>query len=129
ERLNWMKHHIEVTNRPQFDKNRKIRIFKKLNQASNFENFLQKKYVGQKRFSIEGGEALIPALDTLISKGAELGIEEFVMGMAHRGRLNTLANIFDKRPRDIFSEFDGKQFDMDDDFDGDVKYHQGYSSP
>ena len=129
ERLNWMKHHIEVTNRPKFDKERKTRIFKKLNQASNFENFLQKKYVGQKRFSIEGGESLIPALDTLVSKGAELGIQEFVMGMAHRGRLNTLANIFDKRPRDIFSEFDGKQFDMDDDFDGDVKYHQGYSSP
>jgi len=128
-RLDWMKHHIEVSNRPKLDKARKHRIFKKLTQASAFENFLQKKYVGQKRFSIEGGETLIPALDTLISKGAELGIEEFVMGMAHRGRLNTLANIFDKRPRDIFSEFDGKQFDMDDDFDGDVKYHQGYSSP
>jgi 2-oxoglutarate dehydrogenase E1 component len=83
----------------------------------------------RKRFSIEGGEALIPALDALIQKGAELGIKEFVMGMAHRGRLNTLTNIFEKRPRDIFSEFDGKQFDMDDDFDGDVKYHQGYSSP
>ncbi len=128
-RLDWMKHHIEVSNRPKLDKARKHRIFKKLTQASAFENFLQKKYVGQKRFSIEGGETLIPALDTLISKGAELGIQEFVMGMAHRGRLNTLANIFDKRPRDIFSEFDGKQFDMDDDFDGDVKYHQGYSSP
>jgi 2-oxoglutarate dehydrogenase E1 component len=129
ERLNWVKHHIEVTNRPKLNKERKHRIYKKLSQAANFESFLQKKYVGQKRFSIEGGEALIPALDTLISKGAELGIKEFVMGMAHRGRLNTLANIFNKRPRDIFSEFDGKQFDMDDDFDGDVKYHQGYSSP
>ena len=129
ERLDWMKHHIEVKNRPVMDKTRKQRILKKLTQAAGFENFLQKKYVGQKRFSIEGGESLIPALDTLISKGAELGVKEFVMGMAHRGRLNTLANIFDKRPRDIFSEFDGKQFDMDDDFDGDVKYHQGYSSP
>jgi 2-oxoglutarate dehydrogenase E1 component len=129
ERIEWFRNRIELTNRPKFDKARKIRIFKKLNQASNFENFLQKKYVGQKRFSIEGGEALIPALDALIQKGAELGIKEFVMGMAHRGRLNTLTNVFEKRPRDIFSEFDGKQFDMDDDFDGDVKYHQGYSSP
>lgn len=87
-----------------------------------------KKYVGQKRFSVEGGEALIPALDTLIQKGAELGIEYFVMGMAHRGRLNTLTNIFEKRPQDIFSEFEGKEFDYTEDFDGDVKYHQGYTT-
>lgn len=128
ERWSWLKHNIEIENRPKFDKERKTRILQKLTEASGFESFLQKKYVGQKRFSVEGGEALIPGLDALMCKGASLGVREFVVGMAHRGRLNTLANIFYKQPRDIFSEFDGKQFDMDDSFDGDVKYHQGYSA-
>ena len=128
ERIDWLKHKIELKNRPKFDANRKMEIYKKLNQATNFEAYLGKKFVGQKRFSIEGGEALIPALDTLISKGSDLGIEYFVMGMAHRGRLNTLINIFEKRPKDIFSEFEGKEFDIDHTFDGDVKYHQGYTS-
>lgn len=128
ERLNWIKNKIELKNRPVYDADRKIEIYKKLNQASNFEAFLGKKYVGQKRFSIEGGEALIPALDILVQKGADLGIEYFVMGMSHRGRLNTLTNIFEKRPQDIFSEFEGKEFDFEDDFDGDVKYHQGYTT-
>lgn len=127
-RLDWIKNKIEISNRPKFNAERKIDIFKKLNQASSFESFLGKKYVGQKRFSVEGGEALIPALDTLIQRGAELGIEYFVMGMAHRGRLNTLTNIFEKQPQDIFSEFEGKMFDSNEDFDGDVKYHQGYTS-
>ena len=84
--------------------------------------------MGQKRFSIEGGEALIPAIDTLIHKGSEAGISYFVMGMAHRGRLNTLANVFNKKPSDIFSEFEGKEFEFDMYFDGDVKYHQGFTS-
>jgi len=128
DRVEWLKHKVELKNRPKFDANRKIEIYKKLNQATNFEAYLGKKFVGQKRFSIEGGEALIPALDTLISKGSDLGIEYFVMGMAHRGRLNTLINIFEKRPKDIFSEFEGKEFDIDHTFDGDVKYHQGYTS-
>lgn len=128
ERWAWLKHNIEIENRPKFDGARKHRILEKLTEASGFESFLQKKYVGQKRFSIEGGEALIPGLDALMCKGASLCVQEFVVGMAHRGRLNTLANIFNKQPRDIFSEFDGKQFDMDESFDGDVKYHQGYSA-
>ena len=128
DRIDWFRNKIELNNRPSFDKNRKIQIFKKLNEASGFEAFLGKKFVGQKRFSIEGGEALIPALDTLVQKGSSLGVEYFVMGMAHRGRLNTLTNIFEKRPRDIFSEFEGKQFDFEGYFDGDVKYHQGFSS-
>ena len=128
ERIDWFINKIEIANRPQFDKERKINIFKKLNQATNFEAFLGKKFVGQKRFSIEGGEALIPALDTLVHKGSDLGVEYFVMGMAHRGRLNTLTNIFAKRPRDIFSEFEGKEFDSIEYFDGDVKYHQGFTS-
>lgn len=128
ERLEWFRNSIEVKNRPQFNTERKTHIYKKLVQASNFEAFLGKKYVGQKRFSVEGGEALIPALDALVEKGSDLGVEYFVMGMAHRGRLNTLTNIFQKRPQDIFSEFEGKEFDADDAFDGDVKYHQGYTS-
>jgi 2-oxoglutarate dehydrogenase E1 component len=128
ERLNWFNNAIELKNRPKFDATRKLAIYNKLNQATNFESFLGKKFVGQKRFSIEGGEALIPALDALTLKGAELGVEYFVMGMAHRGRLNTLTNIFEKRPQDIFSEFEGKEFDSDENFDGDVKYHQGFSS-
>jgi 2-oxoglutarate dehydrogenase E1 component len=128
DRLEWLRHKIELSNRPVFDANRKKKIYEKLNQATGFEAFLGKKFVGQKRFSIEGGEGLIPALDTLVQKGAQLGVEYFVMGMAHRGRLNTLTNIFEKRPRDIFSEFEGKQFDFETHFDGDVKYHQGFTS-
>ena len=128
ERIEWLRNKIELKNRPQFDKKRKIEILKKLYQTSGFEAFLGKKFVGQKRFSIEGGEALIPALDTLVNKGSEIGVEYFVMGMAHRGRLNTLTNIFQKRPRDIFAEFEGKEFDFDSTFDGDVKYHQGFTS-
>lgn len=128
ERIDWLKNKIEVTNRPEFSKERKLKIFNKLTQASGFEAFLGKKFVGQKRFSVEGGEALIPALDTLVEKGSDLGVEYFVMGMAHRGRLNTLTNIFQKRPSDIFSEFEGKEFDFESTFDGDVKYHQGFTS-
>jgi 2-oxoglutarate dehydrogenase E1 component len=128
ERIDWFKNKIEITNRPEFNKERKLKIFNKLTQASGFEAFLGKKFVGQKRFSVEGGEALIPALDTLVEKGSDLGVEYFVMGMAHRGRLNTLTNIFQKRPRDIFSEFEGKEFDFESAFDGDVKYHQGFTS-
>jgi 2-oxoglutarate dehydrogenase E1 component len=128
ERVDWIKNKIELKNRPVIDKNRKIEIYKKLNQASSFEAFLGKKFVGQKRFSVEGGEALIPALDVLVKRGSSLGVEYFVMGMAHRGRLNTLTNIFEKRPKDIFSEFEGKEFDFESTFDGDVKYHQGFTS-
>jgi 2-oxoglutarate dehydrogenase E1 component len=88
---------------------------------------LHTKFVGEKRFSLEGCEALIPALDSVIHKGAALGIEEFVIGMAHRGRLNVLANTMQKTYEDIFTEFEGKEFE-EALFDGDVKYHQGYSS-
>ncbi len=128
EKFNWIKNKVEVKNPTPFSKEKKIEILTKLDQASSFESFLGKKYVGQKRFSIEGGEALVPAIDSLIQKGSDLGVEYFVMGMSHRGRLNTLTNIFQKRPQDIFCEFEGKEFDGADDFDGDVKYHQGYTS-
>lgn len=128
ERIDWLKSKIELKIQPEISKAKKLDIYRKLNQASSFESFLGKKFVGQKRFSIEGGEGLIPALDTLVKKGSEMGIEYFVMGMAHRGRLNTLTNIFKKRPQDIFSEFEGKEFDAETYFNGDVKYHQGYTS-
>merc|ERR1712137_674777 len=110
-----------------FTADQKKHILKKLNEAVSFETFLHTKYVGQKRFSLEGGESLIPALDAVIEKAAELGVEEFVMGMAHRGRLSTLTNIFGKSAKDIFSEFDGKDYEQEV-FDGDVKYHLGWTS-
>ena len=106
---------------------KKKHILHKLNQAVSFENFLHTKYVGQKRFSLEGGESLIPALDALVMAADARGVEEFIMGMAHRGRLNTLTNIFGKSPKDIFSEFDGKDYD-EVVFDGDVKYHMGWTA-
>ncbi len=106
----------------------KRRILEKLNGAVVFEKFLNTKYVGQKRFSLEGGESTIPALDFIINKGAELGVEEFVMGMAHRGRLNVLANILGKTYEQIFNEFEDFVIPDQSFGDGDVKYHMGYSS-
>jgi len=103
-------------------------MLNKLNEAVVFENFLGTKFLGQKRFSLEGAEALIPALDSIIQKGSELGIEEFIIGMAHRGRLNVLTNIMEKPYKEVFLEFEGKNFDEDTPFGGDVKYHLGYST-
>ena len=128
EEVEWIKNRLHQNNNtPTFDVNQKQHILHKLNQATAFESFLHTKYVGQKRFSLEGAESLIPALDALIEKGAELGVEEYVMGMAHRGRLNVLANIFNKTYKDIFSEFEGKEYE-ERLFDGDVKYHLGFTS-
>jgi 2-oxoglutarate dehydrogenase E1 component len=128
ERVSWIKNWIHQNdNYPAFDVKRKKHILHKLNEAVAFESFLNTKYVGQKRFSIEGAESLIPALDFAIVRAADLGVAEFVLGMAHRGRLNVLSNIFGKPQRDIFSEFEGKAFE-EEDFDGDVKYHLGYST-
>ncbi|RYD87712.1 MAG: 2-oxoglutarate dehydrogenase E1 component, partial [Sphingobacteriales bacterium] len=100
----------------------------KLNEAVVFENFLHTKYLGQKRFSLEGGETTIPALDAIIEKAAELGGREVVIGMAHRGRLNVLANIMGKTYQQIFSEFEGTAVPDLTMGDGDVKYHMGFSS-
>ncbi|QNJ97734.1 2-oxoglutarate dehydrogenase E1 component [Constantimarinum furrinae] len=128
EEIQWIQDKLNINdNQPKFSEAQKKHILKKLNEAVAFENFLHTKYVGQKRFSLEGGESLIPALDTLIENAAEKGVEEFVMGMAHRGRLSTLLNIFGKSAKDIFSEFDGKDYEQDI-FDGDVKYHLGWTS-
>ncbi|HEY1008962.1 MAG TPA: 2-oxoglutarate dehydrogenase E1 component [Daejeonella sp.] len=129
EKLKWFEQRMESErNTPNFSIETKKRILGKLNEAVVFENFLGTKFLGQKRFSLEGAESVIPALDSVIQKGAELGIEEFVIGMAHRGRLNVLANIMYKTYKNIFSEFEGKGFDVNTPFGGDVKYHLGYST-
>ena len=128
ERIKWIQSKLNQNdNRPNFSKDQKKHILKKLVQATNFEQFLQKKYVGQKRFSLEGGESLIPALDSIFENAAIMGVKEFVVGMAHRGRLNTLSNIFGKPAKEIFNEFDGKDYE-EQIFDGDVKYHLGWTS-
>jgi 2-oxoglutarate dehydrogenase E1 component len=113
---------------PKFDKAKKKHILSKINNAVNFESFLHTKFVGQKRFSLEGIEALIPAMDAAIEQGAFMGAEEFVIGMAHRGRLNMLVNIFGKSPENVFSEFSGTSLPDEVEGDGDVKYHLGRSA-
>lgn len=129
EEVEWLRDKIESgKNRTNFSVPQKQQILKKLNQAVVFEQFLDKKYVGQKRFSLQGAEVLIPALDSVVERGAALGVDEFIFGMAHRGRLNVLANIFYKTYKEIFAEFESKDFaDEELSFDGDVKYHLGYT--
>lgn len=126
EVIKWLQDKLNVNdNQPNFSTEKKKYILSKLNQAVTFENFLQTKYVGQKRFSLEGGESLIPALSNVLFYSVEkYGVQECVLGMAHRGRLNTLINIFRKPVSELFSEFDGKDFE-DENIDGDVKYHLG----
>ncbi|HEY0245240.1 MAG TPA: 2-oxoglutarate dehydrogenase E1 component [Mucilaginibacter sp.] len=128
-KVKWFQDRMESQrNKPSFSVEQKKAMLNKLNQAVVFENFLGTKFLGQKRFSLEGAEALIPALDSVIQKGATLGIQEFIIGMAHRGRLNVLANIMEKTYKEIFSEFEGKNYDMDSSSGGDVKYHLGFST-
>ncbi|NOT81081.1 MAG: 2-oxoglutarate dehydrogenase E1 component [Bacteriovoracaceae bacterium] len=125
----FMRERIEATAKKiEMPLDKKKRILQKLNEANVFENFLQTKYVGQKRFSLEGGETTIPALDAIINKGAELGAKEFVIGMAHRGRLNILANTVGKTYEYIFSEFEGGSKEELGGYTGDVKYHMGFTS-
>ena len=114
-------------NQPKFSVAQKKNLLEKVSRAVMFESFLHTKFVGQKRFSLEGCEALIPALHTLLDQASRLGMREAVMGMAHRGRLNVLANILGKTYKAIFSEFEEKDFD-DALFDGDVKYHLGWTA-
>jgi len=128
-KVKWFENRMESKrNTPSFTVEEKKLMLNKLNEAVVFENFLGTKFLGQKRFSLEGAEALIPALDSVIQKGSELGIEEFIIGMAHRGRLNVLTNIMEKPYKEVFSEFEGKNFDEETPFGGDVKYHLGYST-
>ena len=129
DRQEWFKEKIEkesLNYKPDPDNIK--RILSKLNEAVVFENFLHTKYMGQKRFSLEGGETTIPALDALVNRASELGAEEIVIGMAHRGRLNVLANTLGKTYEQIFNEFEGNQPADMTMGDGDVKYHMGYSS-
>ncbi len=126
--ITWLQERMEKSqNIPSFTKDEKKSILNKLIEATTFENFLATKFVGQKRFSLEGAESFLPALNALMEKGVKLGIEDYVIGMAHRGRLNVLANIMNKPTKDIFAEFEGRPSE-DSLFDGDVKYHMGYSS-
>ena len=127
----WIRTRIESHHPEQgfgFSVEKKRRILEKLNGAVVFEKFLHTKYIGQKRFSLEGGESAIVGLDGIISKGAELGVEEVIIGMAHRGRLNVLANIMGKTYEGIFNEFEGTAIPDLSFGDGDVKYHLGFSS-
>ena len=134
EKRIWLKERIEnrsgLGERDDYglDLASKKRILEKLNGAVVFERFLHTKYVGQKRFSLEGGETTIPALDAAIQLAATMGVEEFIFGMAHRGRLNVLANLLGKTYDQIFNEFEGNMNPEQSFGDGDVKYHLGFSS-
>ena len=129
EVMEWMKHKAEQESIPYDPSDEEKRqILSMLNEAVVFENFLHTKYLGQKRFSLEGGETTIPALDAIIDEASERGVKEVVIGMAHRGRLNVLANIMGKTYEQIFNEFEGEAEPNLSHGDGDVKYHLGYSA-
>ena len=127
-KVDWLTNEMENNFSEPISLDQKRRILEKLNQGVIFEKFLHTKYIGQKRFSLEGGEATIAALDAIINVGAENGVEEVIIGMAHRGRLNVLANIMGKTYEQIFSEFEGTAVLDQTMGSGDVKYHMGYSS-
>ena len=123
----WWQERLETTrSKPVFTLEKKKHILDRLTAAEGLERFLHTKYVGQKRFSLEGGESFIAAMDELIQHGGSKGVQEIVIGMAHRGRLNVLVNTLGKMPADLFAEFEGKH--VDDLPAGDVKYHKGFSS-
>ena len=126
----WIQERIEaIHNRTEFTKRGKVAIFEKLVHAENFEQFLHKKYIGTKRFGLDGGEAIIPALEQILKRGGQMGLKEVVIGMAHRGRLNVLNNVMSKPFRAITSEFLGNQANPEEaGGSGDVKYHMGASS-
>ena len=126
EVVKWLRERMESTrNKPVYDNEQKKNFFHQLNRAVNFEDFIHRKFVGQKRFSLEGGESLITGLYSTIRKGASLGAEEFIIGMAHRGRLNVLTNILEKPYRTVFQEFSAQDYDESVTL-GDVKYHLGF---
>ena len=124
EERRWMQEHIEV-GLPSIEREEQLRILRKLNSAEAFESFLQTKFVGQKRFSLEGGESVIPLTDAIVSAAAERGLDEVCIGMPHRGRLNMLANIAGKSVGQIFQEFQGHYAENEVHGSGDVKYHLG----
>jgi 2-oxoglutarate dehydrogenase E1 component len=125
----WIQERMESNRaRPQLDSERRLHLLQRLTAAEGLERYLHIRFSGQKRFSVEGSESLIPLLDELIWRGGTLGVKEVVLGMAHRGRLNVLVNIMGKQPRALMEEFEGKNAKLDDVMTGDVKYHQGFSS-
>ena len=129
EKRRWLQKRMEPHyNEPDYDTSKQIHILKKIIEAERFEGFLQSRFIGQKRFSLEGGETAIACIDGIIEKCPELGIKEIVMGMAHRGRLNVLANIFKKSNRFIFNEFTENYLPKTSHGSGDVKYHLGYDN-
>ena len=128
KRVEWLTHAVESTMLQPVPLEQKRRILQKLNEGVMFEKFLHTKYIGQKRFSLEGGETTIPALDAIINTAADNNVQEVVIGMAHRGRLNILANILGKTYEQIFTEFEGTSTPDTTMGTGDVKYHLGYSS-
>ena len=128
-RRRWLMPRMEHSeNHPRLRPEEQRRLLEKLSYAEGFENFLHTKYLGQKRFALEGGETLIPMLDAMLQASAPLGVEEVIIGMAHRGRLNVLTNIMGKSPDQIFTEFDGPKDASAYMGRGDVKYHMGFSS-
>jgi 2-oxoglutarate dehydrogenase E1 component len=128
EQKRWIQKRLEETlGTPSFDKEQRIRILDRVIDSNALEEYLHTKYVGQKRFSLEGGESLIPLLDEIIQSGGAQNIQEMVIGMAHRGRLNVLVNAIGKKPSQLFDEFEGKTIESING-SGDVKYHMGYSS-
>ncbi|MDR3607299.1 MAG: thiamine pyrophosphate-dependent enzyme, partial [Oligoflexia bacterium] len=129
EERKWLSDRMEQSmNRENLDAASREFILKRVTESETFERFLHTRYVAKKRFSIEGGESTIPALDCMIEVGANLGVKEFVLGMAHRGRLNVLVNVLGKKPEYIFTEFEGAYKADTSHGDGDVKYHMGYSA-
>ena len=125
----WVQQRIEsVRAKPNFDKDKKLEVLKNITAGEGLEKYLHTKYVGQKRFSLEGGESLIPMLQEMIQRGGANGQKEVVIAMAHRGRLNVLVNIMGKIPGELFSEFEGKSTAVEGDKSSDVKYHMGFSS-
>ncbi len=128
EEIEWFIPRIEAFKQGAgLNKERKVELLKKVTAAEGIEKYLHTKYVGQKRFSLEGGESLIPMVHELVQRAGTDGIKEIVIGMAHRGRLNVLINILGKKPSSLFSEFEGN-FDTSQFSEGDVKYHMGFSS-
>ena len=124
----WIQEKLETSlSTPNFREGRRNRVLDRVIAAENLEKYLHTRYIGQKRFSLEGGESLIPLLDRVIQQAGTTDTHEVVIGMAHRGRLNVLTNIFGKMPKDLFDEFEGTA-DMDERYNHDVKYHQGFSS-
>src|SRR5262249_41115791 len=125
----WLQERLEPTRaRPSFDRVQKLRILQSPHYADLFEKFLDRRYPSQKRFSLEGAETLIPLLEAIVEKAPESGVQEIVMGMAHRGRLNVLANTLRKPYGEIFAQFEENYLPDSMDGDGDVKYHLGFSS-